>query len=277
MTEFIGTPITEYDNGLWWLSLEIAREVSKTVEGEATGGGATSLDDSSALTQGDSHWEGGTIWFKETGELAVVSSSSTKSVDFETQDDAVEEGDRYAVADGTFPYREILKAINTSLTEIGPIQATNDDLESDGESTEYDLPDGVSNIFKVKIVDPDEETSYYWSEHWTEEWGEVNAVHTGKLVFDMGYQPLSEDWKIVLYYKSLHPELVDPADAISPAIDKERLKWMAIVHLLKWGLRQYGEDSRKIPQFLEDALQRLDRVSNRRNRNAPVVRVHVAG
>lgn len=256
------------------ITLAMAREITRVIESTATSGSATTLGDTAELIQEDAHWKGGTVWFKETGEVAKVTAFSQSLLTFALQDQAVQAADRYALCSGEFPYTEMVKAVNSALMQMGYVIALNESLMVLEDTLSYAIPSGVSKIYKVKLVDTTDETVYWWSEHWTEEWLDG---YTGYLRFDRGYEPDDTDYKIVLYYQRDHPELAHATDLLSPMFDFERLKWMALVNLYRWAYRQYGDDSRKIPQFLEEAIRRAETLSSRKNRNSPVIKVHVAG
>lgn len=273
---------TEYSLGL--LGLDIARQVAKVIESEATANSTplNELVDDIALTQQNGHWDGGTVWMKDSGELEIVGQFAGNTLVFEPDvttrptGGGVGAGETYALIDAGFPWIEIRKAINLSLREMGNIPRIDDTLVVDSEEIAYDLPAGVSGIYKVKIVDPDDPKSYYWSEHYREFWQEATGVHSGQIVFDTGYEPIIDDWKIEIYYRARHPQLDAATDEFSPNINREYLLWASIVNLYKWGFRNYGDDSRHIPMYLEEALKRAESLKAP-SLHSPVFHVHVAG
>jgi len=265
---------------LFDITLLVARQITKIVERAATGGSTTTLVDTIGLTQADGHWDAGTLWLKELGAVAEVSGFAANTLTFTpTLLAAVVATDLYAVASNEWPYTELVKAVNMALQKVGPVKRR--DVTTLVVSTvgRYELPIGVENVCKVKVFDPTDETSFYWSERWEEEWDEETGAYVGYLVFDSGAHPKSDGWYIEIQYLGKHLPVVLAEDIISPAIDTEYLMWLSIVELYKgFGLQTYGEDSRRIPQFLEEAMQHVqDMRGTRRTMSAPVLRVHVAG
>lgn len=267
---------------LFEATLALAKKVTKVTEGAATGGSATTLEDTLRLKEQNEYWTDGTLWLPTYEAVRQVTSFDGNTLGFEALDpieiegeepetSAVAEGDEYAVADPDYPYTELRRAVNAALREIGPVIVVNDDLTVDSTQGPYVLPVGVSKLADVWVMDPDDENSRYKSEHWEEE--------DGYLMFDPGWQPSNDGWTIKLYYLTQHPLLADPDDEISSSVDDKRLLWQSVVELLKdYGMRRYGgDDKRAIGQFLQDAIQEADRLKSRRNRGTPVVRVHAAG
>jgi hypothetical protein len=254
------------------MTLILAEAVSKPVRGAATAGATTSLTDTAILVQPAGFFDRGSLWILSgtyLGATRQVSGYSENKLTWITAlGGAIVAGVRYAVVDPDFPYAEMVKAINNALEEIGPVLATDVTTAVDSTKATYTLPTGVSQIRRVRIFDTGDDTTGYDSNHYSEE--------AGKLAFDPGWQPTTTGWYIKLYYALPHPYISADADVINWGVDIERLKWVSAVHLLRWGLRQYGDDERKIPQFLQDAMQRADALVRRSNKGLPNVMVHTA-
>lgn len=255
------------------MTLILAEAVSKVLRGTTTATGTTtSLTDSTNLLQPNGFFDKGSLWILSgtyAGQTRQVSSYAENKLNWTTAfAAAIASGVRYAAVDPDYPYAEMVKAINNALDEIGPVLGVDTSLPVTSTKAKYTLPTGVSNVRKVVVYDPNDETNYYESNHKGEE--------AGMLVFDAGWQPTTDGWYLKLYYPVAHPDLAGDTDPINWGVDIERLKWTAAVELLRWGLRQYGDDERKIPQFLQDAIQNRDALSRRFNKGLPNVVIHAA-
>jgi hypothetical protein len=254
------------------MTLILAEVVSKVVRGTATAGTTTTLTDTAILVQPNGFFDRGSLWILSGTYLGMtrqVSAYAENKLTWVTAfGGAIVAGVCYAVVDPDFPYNEMVKAINNALDEIGPVLGTDSTLLIDATKTSYTLPTGVSRVKRVRIFDNTDETTGYDSNHWNEE--------AGKVIFDPGWQPTTSGWYLKLYYAVDHPTLALDADLINWGVDIERLKWVSAVQLLRWGMRQYGDDERKIPQFLQDAMQRADALLRRSNKGLPQVIIHTA-
>jgi hypothetical protein len=254
------------------MSLILAEAVAKVVRGVATAGTTTTLTDTAILVQPNGFFDRGSLWILSgtyLGATRQVSAYAENKITWVTAlGGAIVAGVRYAVVDPDFPYLEMVKAINNALEEIGPVLGTDSTTVVDATKTTYTLPTGVSQVKRVRVFDPTDDTTGYDSNHWSEE--------SGTLVFDAGWQPTTTTWKLKLYYAKPHAYVAADTDLIDWGVDIERLKWVSAVHLLRWGMRQYGDDERKIPQFLQDAVQRSDALVKRYNKGLPRVIVHAA-
>jgi hypothetical protein len=255
------------------MTLILAETIAKVIHGSATAvGTTTTLKDTANLTQPNSMFDKGSLWLLSgtyIGTTRQISAFSENQLTWTTAYGGnIASGTLFAVVDPDFPYVEFVKAINNALEEIGPVLATDITTAVDATKCIYTLPTGVSLVKRVRVFDTTDDTTGYDSNHWSEE--------AGKLVFDPGWQPTTTGWYLKLYYATPHPYIAADADVVNWGVDIERLKWVSAVHLLRWGMRQYGDDERKIPQFLQDAMQRADALVRRVNKGFPQVMVHAA-
>jgi hypothetical protein len=141
-------------------------------------------------------------------------------------------GPRYSVSRNVYPYSQIKSAIMEALDETY-IEDEDDSLTGDGETHEFPLPAGVSDIKRVEI----ENTSFTGyqpiSTHWKE--------RGGNLKFDYGYAPY-EGASIHIFYRTSHSEPTDYDDTIDTEIDIKWLAYKAAEKLLLWAVGQYGEN-----------------------------------
>lgn len=232
------------------ITQRVAREITEVLLGTATTGAATSITDTVNLTQQNQYWDRGTVWIlsgAHQGKTAVISGYSANKITFPTFTTTVGTC-RYAVARHIFPWHVLVQSVNAALDEI---RVTEQDatLEGDGETLEFSLPAGVTNVERIEV----EEAGYtpakpYPSHHWKEQ--------GGKIRFDYGYAPADGD-AIRLYYKTYHDELTIYSDTIHEDINEEWLKWKACEHALYWGIKTY-QDAReyRLEELMNKALER---------------------
>jgi hypothetical protein len=169
-------------------------------------------------------------------------------------------GPRYAVARGDYPFWQMLAAINQALDETH-VTSTDHSLAGDGETLDFTLPAGVSDIKRVHFKRDD---MYLYSTHWQE--------YSGVLRFDYGYAP-SDDDEIYIDCRSKHSALSVYSDTISDEISVDWLKWKAAEHLLWWGLQVYGgQQEYRIEERMNKVLQNLKGKTPRRDGPDIVVR-----
>lgn len=250
------------------VSLEMMRHVTDMLNGTATGGSTTTLEDTLTLVQPNEYWKRGTLWVRSgthAGKVLMVSDYAENELTVETLASALAAGVRYSVASGAYPWEQIRNAIQTALDETY-ILDKNNSLEGDGESYVFALPEGVSDLIDVRFT----RTMPGWnppSHHWAES--------MGSLVFEYGFAPMKGDG-IELYYKARHAEIVDFSTAINPQINRHWLTLAAAREMLFWGAQQYNEKPEmmieqrlnKVLGMLKGKVQRL---------GSPLVRMKSAG
>lgn len=255
------------------ISLKVAKEVMDVVEGTATGGSTTTLADTVLLANyPDDYFNNGRLWIKSgthTGEIYTVSdfTTSTGVVTFAAVVGAIAAGVRYSIARNTYPWDQIVSAIQRALdsTWVTGIDST---LEGDGETLEFTLPTGVYDVKRVELQDTAISNSERNnSTHWRE-------TSTGKLRFDYGYAP-RDGYTIHVYYRDQHAELTDYSVVISNEINVEWLKWAAAQELLWWGVTMYGQ---QVEYRIEERMNKvITMLKGKTPRREPDIIIHTAG
>jgi hypothetical protein len=235
------------------ITLRVAITVADVLRSASTAGAGTTLTDSVMLKQPAGFWEGGTLWLRSgthSGKVVRVSASAPDALTFPDLG-STPHPCRYAVADRRFPFDELTKAVNAALADEGAkVLNSNATLTGDGQTLEFTLPAGVSNVRHVEFKDtsatpPQVTPSHHWRERGT------------KLIFDTGCPPINGD-TILLWYRAAHVELTTYSDVIDPEINEDWLKWQAAMEALLWALTMYGDSPEKsYATKLQWALEQL--------------------
>lgn len=254
------------------ISLKVAKEVMDVIEGTATGGSTTTLVDSALGALPDDHFNNGRLWIKSgthADKIFQVTdfATSTGTVTFAAVVGAIAAGVRYAIARNSYPWDQIVSAIQRALdsTWVTGIDST---LEGDGETLEFTLPTGVYDVKRVEFEDTAQaNTGRRNSTHWRE-------TSTGKLRFDYGYAPI-DGYTIHVYYRDQHAELTDYSVVISNEINVEWLKWAAAQELLWWGVSMYGQ---QVEYRIEERMNKvITMLKGKTPRREPDIIIHTAG
>jgi hypothetical protein len=249
----------------------VAQGCTVVQEGTATGGDTTYLEDSQLVAQ-TQKLDGGTLWMLSglnAGLAAIIKNSAPKKIIiYDTLDDALAEGDRYAVANADFPFEQLIQFINDAMGKQLGIDETTTTVSG---QTVYDLPTGVSDIDGVEIVNNLGETNEDMgiNTHWKE--------RAGQILFDKGFEPDGSAIMRLLYRKT-YDRLSAFDDVVDPALNVEWLMWDAIVLALQWGYRKYTKDpTRNVPEFLNAALKRQAEFKGKKNRELATIHVRTSG
>jgi len=231
------------------------------VEGVATGGSTTTLADTVLLANYPSdHFNNGRLWIKSgahAGEIYTVTDFTTTTgvVAFAAVTGAIVTGVRYAIARNSYPWDQIVSAIERALASTR-VTGLNSTLAGDGTTLEFTLPSGVYDVKRVEFENTGnsrKSISYHWKE-----------THDGKLRFDYGYAP-NDGETIHVYYRIAHAELTAYNVAISNEINVEWLKWAAAQELLWWGVSMYGAQVEyRIEERMNKVMQGLKGKSPKR-------------
>lgn len=175
-------------------------------------------------------------------------------------------GPRYALARGVFPWEQVMQSIQTALDETH-VTGEDESLTGDGETLEFILPAGVSDIKRVEFERPSVANYQPISNHWQE--------RPGLLRFDYGYAPVEDD-VVHVFYRKNHDDITDYSIEIHTEINRDWLVLAAARELLFWGAGMYGNKSEYMIE------ERLNKVLNMLKGKAarlggPDVRVKSAG
>ncbi len=183
------------------------------------------------MDEPDDYFNGGTIFFL-TGTLAGTTSTitdwdnSTHTFTFRDVSATTTEDTKYAVLDGRFRRDALVAAVNSALSELGPLPTITEDetFLTVADQEEYELPAGVTDVRQVYIA-----TSATEPYNYVENYGWF--VNEGVLHLDMN-TPSSDDYIIKLYHEEPHDYVSDDDDPIMDCIHPDLLAWTAAVHAL---------------------------------------------
>jgi len=251
------------------MTLRVASLLMEVTKGSAQTGTATTLVDAIQLTKGNQYFDRGTLWMltgSHAGEVFFVTKHYGNKLTIDSVNPAIAVGDGYAVARAVYPHDQLVSAINLALTDTfivkEAISAPPADILGDGTTLKFDIPDGFSRVVRVELEHPTDETQVYESAHFRE--------RDGQIIFDSGYPP-STGWKIHIYTRQDHPDLVDYDDQINEQIRESWLKWKAVEHALYWAVGSYGAaNDYRIEERLNRAMQELKTLRPR----DPLVMMH---
>jgi len=230
----------------------VATALGITTESIATGGSATTLEDSVALTQADDYWKGGTVWILRDsleggaspegkyGKITAFATADDKAT-FATMTDSVASGDRYAIGKKRYPLEQLIRFVNDGLTDMGVIELTDiTSLDTAANKTEYTLPDAASyDLREVALQGKlNDANDFQWETISPGRWDlQATAIGTGTLLI-LPQLPSGRDIKIV--YVGEHPRLDDYGDEISESVHISRVVNAAVVKALIWRRQKIG-------------------------------------
>jgi len=240
------------------LLAQIAKLIPGSHQGTATGGGATTLIDTSMPAFIDDHWNSGTLFLTSgtvADKTAVVSDfvSTTRTVTIPTLSPlAVAAGINYILLNSNYARAEMVGAVNSALTEIGPYLQNNDTLDTSTTTAVYTLPAGVT---KVKRVDIAANTTEPYEFTPSLDWREVGAY------LELGTIPDTAGLTIRVWYEQPHAAVSADTDTIDTDLDTARVIWSAAYHLaLRLASRPEGADD-KLMDFMKMAQVQTQRFS----------------
>jgi hypothetical protein len=255
-------------NTLFQLTYETARALKQTYDGIATGGGVTSIVDTTYRTEGDDVWNKGSVWIlydaggagaAPQGEWAVCSdfSSSSDTLTISTVSAAVAAGDRYAVAKKRYPLSDLIGAVNEALSDLGPIEITDTTtVDLIAATKEYSLPDVPNCELKEVWIQGQTgltgDNAYFPVYDWY-----VLKSATGtanKVVFKDSY-PI--DRSVRLVYTGLHSTLSTYNSEIDDSINHRLIYNQAAINLLERRILKIGDDDGTMTNLLNDLKMRL--------------------
>jgi len=229
------------------ISLQVMKHVTDVLEGTATGGATTNLEDTYGLIQSNEFYDRGTLWIRSgthAGKTLRITGHSGNKLTFTALLSAIAAGDRYAVARGLYPFEQVMAKIQSALDETW-VTGEDATLTGDGVALTFTLPAGVYDILRVEI---ERDTRQFKSDHWHE--------RDGVLRFDYGHAPWDDD-VLHVFYKTPHDEITTYSDTISTEISRDWLVLTAARDLLFWGASMYGLKSNMIEDRLNKVLGML--------------------
>lgn len=252
------------------LTRRTAGKVTRTVKGSTTtapGNGTQVIDvvNLAPFTE-DTEFVGGTVWIT-SGANAGLSrpvtsfSASNDRLTVPAFPNNILSGVTFEVVSGDFSeFRDLRQAVNNALDDLGYILDKDDSLTIVPNQLVYDLPEGVSRIHRVEIIDElgEENERRYTSAHWQE----IN----GQLVFDDTKEPRVRDGETIrLWFEIFHPTLTDDEDEINYQVDPMYLIHVAARQAFRLAYMRFGKAGKEtIPEWLNEAAENAIR-HHRRN------------
>lgn len=256
---------------LFDLSYAVAQEIGDVVEGEATGGAATSIIDTVLLKDlyPDDYFNAGGAWIlrdaggagaSPEGKSVQISDfvKTTGVVTIATVTDAVAAGDRYAICTPKYPYQQIVAKINAALREIPVKYSDTTTIDTAGSQTEYTLPASVLDqdieVFIQTITgDADNNQWIKWSGWHIKE----TSIGTAKTLILDQQPPYPFDLRIDYYIP--HPPLYASTAKLHESVDLNRVVYDAAYRLLLTKKDQLTDTDPDIDRRLADLAGKLDR------------------
>ena len=162
-----------------------------------------------------------------------------------------------------FSLNDLINAINSVLYKY-PIFVWDTSLTWDSNNLTYDLPDGVSDIRKVKIANTNNDGTYTLSHCWIEENGQLRFHSAQALYADGG--------EIQIGYRKLHGDVYEAEDEIAPQVNLDYLRNMAFLYL--WRnviIIQHKDNPAAVDMFNEAKMYESDNTKfNLPERNIPI-------
>ena len=236
---------------------DVARILGGVRTGVATGGSATTLIDTNNRREQPDFWTGGTVFIKSgtyISKTRAVKSYIPNTLTFQsTLAGAIISGVKYAVAPPRFTKEVMIMGVNMALADMGRYVQTDETLTTDSTIESYDIPAGVSELKKVEVAGSDEEPYSYSPKY---QWFEQKD----QLVFQPGKAPTTDDYKIRLWYIGSHAEVYEDTDAIQGVVDREWLKWAAIVHIYRDIITIEHKDNIVDVELMNEAIKREETI-----------------
>jgi len=240
--------------------LDVAEILGGVRVGTATGGTTVTLIDTNR-TEPAEYWQDGTLFLligTYSGVASRISAYSENTITVPTSvGGAIVAGVQYAVAPPKYSFDQMQIAIQRALDEIGESVVTDATLSVTASTNSYTLPTGVSNLLRVEIATSADapygyQPSYYWEEN------------GGYLYFDPNKAPSTAGMKIRLWYRGSHAAASLYSTVISPNVNQEWLKWMAVVNVYRDTISQSGKDDPVIIELLNMAMAKERELRDRR-------------
>jgi len=231
---------------------QLALIVGEVFSGVATGGSATTLDDTACTDFPDDFWIGGTLWLtsgNNIGKTAVITDwdlTTNKRFTFATLTLLCAAADIYTVCHKNFSRQLLRNAINQALADMPRVTQLNSALTPVADQLEYDLPSGVSGVVRVtKGVTPNFTIHHNWSEY------------NGHLYLDPGKTFEATD-TINLWYNPPYTALTADTGVIADLVPWERVKWGAVVYALRERYNKVGDSDTSVKNKLAEAMQQAE-------------------
>ncbi len=227
------------------LTYELAVELGIVSEGTASGGGTTTIADTTFLLQADDFWKGGTAWITYTSDSALPMGQYSVVTDFDNGNNratintitAVASTDRYAIATATYPLHALIQSINRALRNINIEVTDTTTIDTAAAQTEYTLPDVASMDLREVWVETS--TANSDDNRWVEirNWIIQKTATSTEDELILPFQPIiSRDIKLV--YMAPHGKLNLYSDELDDSVHMERVIFRAAWYIMNRKVQQ---------------------------------------
>lgn len=236
--------------------LDVARELMPVREGVSDAAGSTTtLVDSTLNLNNENQFNNGIIWILSgtlANTIARISSfaKATGTITF-TPAAASPPGSAaaYAIAPHEIELHEIKAALNLAARRYKIIKI-DESLTTVANQSEYTLPAGVSDVYKVEVKLTSSAPNQ-WQEN--RQWREMN----GKIYFANRSEYATAGYTIRLYYMGRQAYLDEWTDTLDPAVGDAIIKWRAVLHIAEQRL-QPDPSSPRWTNMVRQAQYELD-------------------
>lgn len=227
------------------VGLQIARMLGEVMDGASTGGSSSGLIDTVNLTQTAGYWDGGTLWIlsgTHSGKMVPVLSFSGNKLTIDDLGSTIS-GATYAVARGHFPLRILKMGVNSALAETQRVDLDTSVSVSDEDSVT--LPAGIGEVVGVEI----------------DEDGDISINTHYEVIDGVLYLGSDQSGTLRIQHLTSYSALSTYSSVVPAEINLEWLRWAALVHILRWGMRALQSDPIfDVNEFMNEAYKRVDRL-----------------
>ena len=249
---------------LFQAMLETSRLVGALKSGAATSAGsATSLIDSNRYEVND-YYNSGTLFLHNHTDVTLTTRTYfTKTVTDYAQSSGtisfgagfgsvIASGERYSVSN--VHKESIIQAINSALAFMGDYTAVNEALTVVDNTTEYTLPDGVSNVKRIETyIASSAPHGFNPVMTWRESDGKIY------LPYELYHTPGNT---IRVWYNKFHDDVDADSDTILDIYNLKRLAWTAAYMFMLNRMEYSGNADQKEEQMLALFSQQAQRFAN---------------
>ena len=152
-------------------------------------------------------------------------------------------GATYAVARGHFPLRILKMGVNSALAETQRVDLDTSVSVSDEDSVT--LPAWIGEVVGVEI----------------DEDGDISINTHYEVIDGVLYLGSDQSGTLRIQHLTSYSALSTYSSVVPAEINLEWLRWAALVHILRWGMRALQSDPIfDVNEFMNEAYKRVDRL-----------------
>jgi len=204
----------------------------------AGAGNSTTLSDTDAVdVESDDYYNDGTIFIENDSDAMIATvitdfAQTDCKFTFATQARNIEAGDRYLAFTDDYTKDMLLRAVNSAINELPPIDGVDDTtLSTVADQEAYNYPTNGWIITKLEIA-TSTTSPYGWVE-WNH-WYPSNDGTNDTIKFLPGRIPTSSGYLMRVTYEVYPSEMTADTDVLSNWYDADWVAWEAAKHALSW-------------------------------------------